>query len=78
MDMTTLLVTGSTILLVVSKIPDFITTWQGLSITKNPGMEQHPIARWVFEQWGVSFSFYFGFCVFGGGHRFSSSIFSNR
>ena len=36
MDMTTLLVTGSTILLIVSKIPDFITTWQGISRTKIP------------------------------------------
>ena len=57
MDMTNLLVTGSTILLIVSKIPDFITTWQGISSTKNPGMEQNPIARWMFEQWGVNFSF---------------------
>ena len=57
MDMITLLVTGSTILLVVSKIPDFITTWQGISFTKNPEMEQNPIARWMFKRWGVKLSF---------------------
>ena len=51
------LVTGSTILLLVSKIPDFITTWQGISITKNPGLEINPIARWMFKQWGVNLSF---------------------
>ena len=32
----------------------------------------------MFEQWGKAFLLLFGFCVFGGGHRFSSSIFSNR
>ncbi len=57
MDMITLFVTGSTILLIVSKIPDFITTWQGISFTKNPGMEQNPIARWMFKRWGVKLSF---------------------
>ena len=57
MDMITLLVIGSTILLIVSKIPDFITTWQGISITKNPDIEKNPIARWMFKQWGVNLSF---------------------
>ena len=57
MDMITLLVTGSTILLIVSKIPDFITTRQGISNTKNPDLEKNPIARWMFKRWGVNLSF---------------------
>ena len=57
MDMITLLVIGGTILLIVSKIPDFITTWQGISITKNPDLEKNTIARWMFKRWGVNLSF---------------------
>ena len=51
------LLIGSSALLILTKIPDFITTWQGLRYTQDPNIEQNPVARWLFHRFGVSLSF---------------------
>jgi hypothetical protein len=43
----------TTVLLVITKIPDVVTTWRGVVQTRNPGLEQNPIARAAFLKYGL-------------------------
>ena len=44
------------IVLMVTKIPDFVTTWQ--SLKKLPhSTEKNPMARWLFEKVGIKQAF---------------------
>ena len=51
------LVYASIVMLIVSKIPDFVTTWKGIQETENPDLEQNPIARTLFHAIGVGPAF---------------------
>lgn len=51
------LVIASMLMLIVSKIPDFTTTYQGIQQTGNPNLEQNPIARGLFNLVGVKPAF---------------------
>ena len=51
------LVVASIVLLLISKIPDFVTTWRGIQRAGTVDWEQNPIARALFHKIGVWPSF---------------------
>ena len=48
---------GCSAMLILTKIPDFITTWQGIKHSRDISIEQNPIARWLFHKCGIPMSF---------------------
>ena len=53
------------VFLLLTKIPDFTTTWQGLKERPTTD-EQNPIARLLFEKLGIAPTFFLAACVYCG------------